>query len=51
MKKIIERLKRYRKRRDIKNFKEEHEQWLGGEARVAFSKEDAKILKQKHKKK
>lgn len=51
VKKIIERLKRYKKKRDIKNFREEHEQWLGGEARIAFSKEDAKTLKQKWKKK
>ena len=50
MKKLIERLKKYRKKREIKNFSEEHEEWLGVEAGVFFSKEDKKILKQKRNK-
>jgi hypothetical protein len=50
MKKLIERLKKYKKKREIKNFEEEHEEWLGAEARVIFSKEDEKTLKEKRRK-
>jgi hypothetical protein len=50
MKKLIERLKAYRKKREIKNFRNEQDEWLGAEARVVFSKEDEKSLKQKRRK-
>jgi hypothetical protein len=40
MKKLIERFKNLRKKKAIKNFVETHEDWLGGEARVFFPKDD-----------
>jgi hypothetical protein len=51
MKKILEKIKKYKKKKAVKDFKEEHEDWLGAEARVFFSKEDEKTLKQMRRKK
>ncbi len=51
MKKILEKFKKYKKKKVVKDFKEEHEDWLGAEARVFFSKEDEKTLKQMRRKK
>jgi hypothetical protein len=50
MKRLIEKLKNLRKKKVIKHFVENHEEWLGAEARVVFSKEDEKSLKQKRRK-
>ena len=47
MKKLIDKIKNLKKKKVVK---EVHEEWLGAEARVAFSKEDTKMMKQKRRK-
>lgn len=49
MKKLIAKIKNFKKKKQVKEG-EIHEEWLGAEARVIFSKEDEKSLKQKRRK-
>jgi hypothetical protein len=46
MKKIISKIKNLKKKKLV-NEKETHEEWLGAEARVSFSKEDTQFIKRR----